>query len=577
MENKTISKIDLNLHELRYQRPDLAQFYALARSLINELGKQEQAKELDEITEQHVLVLREQIGQILSQYRLSVLQHLIHPQDEQKIQEVEAWELEVPVLITATAKVLAMLRERANELQAEALAHILIYDHGDKKILASELTAKAELRQQLAQIDELLQQTNIEVAGLDDAKRRLATNNAKERTQLLEAISEVMQHVEEELTEKFSKLVRTRCQLARLCQIDYWQYSAVEEHCLEFTASSLQLWRQQFYEKLSPLLETLVEQQAKRLKPRTNQWYEALTKEQKQEEISRSERQMILPNQNWALNLQQPENKERLIEISQKILGVDDHNLLESLRYGYTLSCDEWLQFACSYSMSLPSWQKVAILLPKDNCAYPLRPCFTALGHALADYSNLLNFNSHLVQSQPLLIKEITGMCLWFLARDYYEDFYGENAELYRDAELISFLLNLPTHFTQAEFEHYIYQTSSELDYASIWQQIAKQYQIYDGIEVDGYFSAGKEWQLQTELYFSPYISDYRLLALVTVLAERPYKGNKEKLKSKLNRLLLTNPAKSIGERLRYAGFSYPLAEDTLKRASFSICDLLQL
>lgn len=66
-------------------------------------------------------------------------------------------------------------------------------------------------------------------------------------------------------------------------------------------------------------------------------------------------------------------------------------------------------------------------------------------------------------------------------------------------------------------------------------------------------------------------------MALVTVLAEHPFRQKQRHLAASLNGLLLSNPGSPVFERFKLADLSVPWDKACMQRAAFSLCDRLAL
>lgn len=159
------------------------------------------------------------------------------------------------------------------------------------------------------------------------------------------------------------------------------------------------------------------------------------------------------------------------------------------------------------------------------------------------------------------------------------ELFAGENAELFNDLSLSYELLKIPKAMAVDTFESTVYSDKSdaEISYGNLWKQIEQNFNINYDYGADGYFSEGNSWQLVQRIFDKPFSSLNRILALIVVLAERPHRDKRNKLETKLNKLLTSNTDLPFVKRLLISGFSSPFELDTIRRASFTACDILRL
>lgn len=125
-------------------------------------------------------------------------------------------------------------------------------------------------------------------------------------------------------------------------------------------------------------------------------------------------------------------------------------------------------------------------------------------------------------------------------------------------------------------FESRVYgKAEKNADYAAMWAELRRKYD--QQIELTPFFENGGDWFLDMDLFDRPLSSLNRVLALITILAERPHRDRRNRLEKKLNLLLTSNPNLPILNRLEHAGFASPFASETLKLAAFTVCDILNL
>lgn len=227
-----------------------------------------------------------------------------------------------------------------------------------------------------------------------------------------------------------------------------------------------------------------------------------------------------------------------------------------------------------------PSEPSAFFLLPAEEPFAPLSRTLFRLGEGLADVSAMLNYHVLGASRQDELTRKISACFFFFLSAERLVEAYGPRAELAEDLFLSRLFLILPLYFALFEMEERIFTTGAILsakDLSREWMELCERW-FPDLEEAEGEFLLQNEaWEILLPLTGGVYRSLALPMALVTVLAEHPFRQKQRHLAASLNGLLLSNPGSPVFERFKLADLSVPWDKACMQRAAFSLCDRLAL
>ncbi len=274
-----------------------------------------------------------------------------------------------------------------------------------------------------------------------------------------------------------------------------------------------------------------------------------------------------------------PELKQQFASSLAELTGHPQHFLLNLIDKGY-ISYDslvrESLGTPSSLLMSVPA---SFLALPLDG-RRPLTRSFLDAGYALADISAMLNYHSLGSSRQDAYSKQLSAYLFLVLAQKELPAFYGENADLAWDMEWAQQLQMSFLRCFCYVWENRLYHMQGRLNALRLRQAFKQT--LANQLGFIGLPTFSDEildllWPYIFSLNLEAYQALAPVLALVTILAVHPQHLSRSLLSSKLNNFLLTNPGGAVLDRLNEAALPAPFGQDSLKKASFSVCDLLEL
>ncbi len=272
--------------------------------------------------------------------------------------------------------------------------------------------------------------------------------------------------------------------------------------------------------------------------------------------------------------------KEKMIAGIEKITSHREHFLISLIEKSYASSDPRICEALGETAILLPSVPACYLCLAVMDEFTPITQLFYKSGEALADLSAMLNYHVIGSSNQDAFSKAVSGFSFLSLSYHILEDFYEEASDLAYDYEwsrqLIMTFLNIAIY----SLENSLYKINGKLStklVTDLWKEIVQE--VFPFIVLDDEQDKRSRliWQYLLSYSIDPYQSLAQVLAFVTVLAEGPRRLSRNVLSTKLNQFLLTNPGGAIVERLEAADLRLAYEPETIHKAAFALCDLLEL
>ena len=399
---------------------------------------------------------------------------------------------------------------------------------------------------------------------VEELNNWLRLANANSRVQIYHKFSQKLLAFVEEREREFHELVINRKQQAAQSSQTYFDFVTSKNKGYGYTRKQLVLFKKYLHEYFLPLIEEIISLRNQRLHQKNCLYYDHL---------------QLLPEGRFDLINKNISIKNVFADIIRQIIG-DEGSYVNNLINGEFWTSEPRLRRELERDVTLlPKWNSVYLALSFSRPAFILEDDFYSIGKALADLSAMINFKGIAGYEQSDLVRKISGLAMVFLSSRKTELFTGENVELFNDLSLSYELLKIPKAIAIDTFESTVYSAKPDTDinFANLWKQIEQNLNINYDYGADGYFSEGNSWQLVQRIFDKPFSSLNRTLALIVLLSERPHRDKRNKLETKLNKLLTSNTDLPFVKRLLISGFSSPFELDTIRRASFTVCDILRL
>lgn len=163
---------------------------------------------------------------------------------------------------------------------------------------------------------------------------------------------------------------------------------------------------------------------------------------------------------------------------------------------------------------------------------------------------------------------EIHSMSMEYFAWPWMELFFGQHADKYRFAHMVSSLLFLPYGVAVDEFQHFIYKhpNISPEERHEAWRNIEKKYLPHKNYHTNEFLEKGGYWQKQSHIFVSPfYYIDYALASACAFQFWKKDKEDHDKAWSDYLRLCKAGGSRSFLELVELANLNSPFKKGTLK------------
>jgi M3 family oligoendopeptidase len=177
-------------------------------------------------------------------------------------------------------------------------------------------------------------------------------------------------------------------------------------------------------------------------------------------------------------------------------------------------------------------------------------------------------------------IRLLAGHAMGYLAMPHLEPAFGTGHDDYVLLQLTEALLAMPQDCLVDEFEHKIYETG-DLDAGQmnqLWQELERKYVPDLDYEQAPFFTSGRGWQAQPQLWQAPHSRINRVLAQLTALdLWRVSQSNPAAAWRHYDKLCTLGGSDETLGLLQQAGLASPFDPDSIKKAAYAVCDTLAL
>jgi len=165
-------------------------------------------------------------------------------------------------------------------------------------------------------------------------------------------------------------------------------------------------------------------------------------------------------------------------------------------------------------------------------------------------------------------IAEIHSMAMEFLTWDYMGGFFGEDTNKYYESHLERALTFLPYGSIVDEFQHRVYEkpNMSIDEKNNCWLELEAKYRPWLDLDNVPFYSEGRRWQEQTQIYNTPfYYIDYCLAQVIALYFWAEKQEDHEKAWGKYKKLVSYAGTKTFLELIEEVGLPNPFVAENLK------------
>ncbi len=384
-----------------------------------------------------------------------------------------------------------------------------------------------------------------------------------QRKRAFEAEGKVYASVKAKLDEIFDKLVKNRTSQAKKLGFENYVelgYARMGRNC--YTSKDVNIFKNQVAESIVPLVDKIIENRKNRLELGDIFFHD-----------------LLLPFKDGAPKPQV--SADEIIENGRKLY----HEMSPMTADFIDLMIDnELIDWAASIGKSpggfcsyIKKYNYPFIFANFNGTSTDLYVLTHEAGHALSRYITGLK-NEVVYASTSMDISETHSMAMEFLTSPWYELFFKEKADKYRQSHGENALIFIPYACQVDQFQEEIYLnpdlTPKERD--EKWLEIEQKFRPYVSYDGIPFYGEGAGWQKQTHIYKTPfYYIDYALAQIMAIQFFSIFLHDQDKAFELYFKLISYGSKKTFTELIEALNMSSPLQENTVRQVVIDLFDKL--
>lgn len=553
--------------DIIYERPDMADFKAAVKAFVDAFPKAadyEAARAL-------FLELCGKNDRFNTMSTVAYIRNTMNTADEFYEKEMEFWGQAMPEaeLELKAANALILASPFLEDFKKE-YGGLYFHNLENRMRFADEANLKNQVResqltQQYAKASAVCTTTfHGEEVNFYGLLKYMQSTDRSLRKEAFEAWSALYASVSGELDAIYDELIKVRCDMARVLGFkDYIEMAYQDRERYEYDRRDVENFRRQILTEIVPVCQTLFEQQRQRLGVEKLHFYdEALVFAEGNAIPGGTTEEMVQKAQQMyhELSKETGEFFDYMVEH-----GLFDLETKPGKRQGgyCTFLTDEKAPFI--FSNFNKTSADVDVLTHEA-------------GHAFEAYtaSRIHPLAGQVWSTSE--IDEIHSMSMEFFTYPWMGLFFGENADKYRYAHLVSALTVIPYMACVDEFQHRVFEEMA-VDAKSrrgIWRELEKKYMPWRDYDGNEFLEGGGFWMQKQHIFLFPfYYIDYALAQMGAFELYGRMKSDPAAAWEDYYRLCCAGGSKGYFELLKIANLSSPFADGTVKKVMDSIRDEL--
>lgn len=376
--------------------------------------------------------------------------------------------------------------------------------------------------------------------------------------------AELYEQASPKLDAQYDKLVALRKEMARRAGFkDFIEMAYVMRGRLDYGPDDVRAYREQVKQTIVPMCEKLFREQAERLGVDKLHYYDESLIFPEGNAIPQGDMAELVKKAQRMYSELSPETREFFDFMTE-------HELFDlNTRPGKHMG---------GYCTSLPAYKAPFIFSNFNGTSADVDVLTHEAGHAFECYTAM--------RCQPLgsysfstsEINEIHSMAMEFFTYPWMDLFFGENAEKYKRAHLMSALEVIPYMCCVDEFQHRVY--AEDLDAAArrrVWRELERAYMPWRDYDGNEFLEGGGFWMQKQHIFLYPfYYIDYALAQTCVFELYGRMKESREAAFADYLRLCKAGGSRGYFELLDVAGLHSPFAEGSVEAAVRCVADSLE-
>jgi M3 family oligoendopeptidase len=284
-----------------------------------------------------------------------------------------------------------------------------------------------------------------------------------------------------------------------------------------------------------------------------------------------------------------PESKQQLLMDDRELVSLADDVLVKlsgqspsvvrQMRDGGYLTVETGKQARSGFACTLLPQAFPYLVMPFTKTGHDAAMLLqaTGLAYALTRYKESQDILEYFPAPE---IRLLAGHAMGYLAMTRLEPAFGTGHDDYILLQLTEALLAIPHDCLIDEFEHRIYEmddvNAGQLN--KLWQELERKYVPDLDYEQAPFFTSGRGWQAQPQLWQAPHSRINRVLAQLTALdLWRVSQSNPAAAWRHYDKLCTLGGSDATLGLLQQAGLASPFDPDSIKKVAYAVCDTLAL
>lgn len=382
----------------------------------------------------------------------------------------------------------------------------------------------------------------------------MQSTNRSIRKEAFQAWAALYESIADKLDAIYSEMIEVRCQMAETLGFsDYVEMSYLRMERFDYGREDVAAFREQIRTELVPLCQRLFEEQKERLGLSDFHYYDESLVYPEGNAVPKGTTEELLSKAETMYRELSSETGE-FFDFMRRYELFDLETKPGKHQGGYcTMLADEKAPFI--FSNFNGTRQDVDVLTHEA-------------GHAFESYTasrGKLMPDQYFSTSE---VNEIHSMSMEFFTEPWMELFFGEDADKYRYAHLVSALEAVPYMVCVDEFQHRVYEEklTDPMARRAVWRELEEKYlpwRDYDGNE---FLEQGGFWMQKQHIFMYPfYYIDYALAQFGALEYYVRMKEDREQAWDDYYRLCRSGGSKGYLELLKIGNLHSPFEKGTVK------------
>ncbi len=551
--------------ELAYARPDIDVFSRSYEELTEKLSRAGSYAEFKEA----FFALQELTEQIETAYVTAHIRNNMNTADEFYDAEMDFFNDNLPKLAVMEKKMNTVLASSPfrGDFSAEFGDQFYKIIEADMRTQGEEAIAEMQRENALvSRYSRAAAACHTQFAGENcnfyGLLKHMLSPDREMRRSAFKAWSSLYASAAEELEKLYCELVKTRVAIAeKLGFDDYISYAYLSRHRFDYSRKDVEAFRRTVKEYVVPAVAEIYKAQATRLGIDKIKFYDE---------------ELVFPEGNAA----PAGDRDYLVASARKMYrelspetGEFFDFMTEHELFDLDTRPDKRLGGYCT---ELAAYGAPFIFANFNGTAADVDVLTHEAGHAFAGFTSAKTCRIDSLLGSTSEVNEIHSMSMEHFTYPWMERMFGENADKYRYAHVISSLKVLPYMMCVDEFQHRVFD-APDTDAAGlrkIWRELEKIYMPWRDYDGDEFLESGGFWMQKQHIFMYPfYYIDYALAQICAFQFYAKMKKDRRSAWGDYMKLCRLGGSRGYFALLEAAGLESPFRAESVKAAVAAVME----